>query len=84
MARDIGLAERHTEEKPQPGNGVVHTGCRDAIRSKMQLKAPHILIACRIGRAAEKHSQVPDAADVIVLGLRPEIADHHIFDHAPA
>jgi hypothetical protein len=50
----------------------------------MQLKAAHILIAGRIGRAPEKHSQVPDAADVIVLGLRPEIADRHVFDHAPA
>ena len=31
MARDIGPAERHTEEKPQPGNGVVHAGRRDAV-----------------------------------------------------
>ena len=37
-----------------------------------------------IGRAAEKYSQAPDAADVVALGLRPEIADRHVFDHAPA
>jgi protein-L-isoaspartate O-methyltransferase len=31
MARYIGAAERHTEEKPQSRNGVVHAGSRDAI-----------------------------------------------------
>src|ERR1017187_4038592 len=54
------------------------------IRGETKLKATHILVAGRVRRAAEKHSQAPDAADIVVVGLRPEIADRHVFDHAPA
>src|SRR5687767_10712813 len=50
----------------------------------MQLKAPHVLEVRRGGRAAEEHGEVLDGADVALLSLRRELADRHVFDHAPA
>jgi hypothetical protein len=39
--------------------------------------------ACRIGRAAEEGGEVLDSLHVVMLGLRRELADRHVFDHAP-
>src|SRR5262249_20595319 len=32
----------------------------------------------------EKHGEVLDPLHVVMLGLRHELADRHVFDHAPA
>jgi hypothetical protein len=52
---------------------------------KVQLKAPDVFRAGRIRRTAEKHSQVPDRADIALLRPWRSLADRHVFfDHAPA
>jgi hypothetical protein len=38
-----------------------------AVLGKMQLKASHVLQARRVGRSAEKRSEVLDCADVTLL-----------------
>ena len=48
------------------------------------LIAAHVLEACRIRRSSEKRREVLDPVHVVVLGLRREFADRHVFDHAPA
>jgi RNA-directed DNA polymerase len=40
------------------------------------------LEACRVGRSAEKSGEVLDPLHVVMLGLRRELADRHVFDHA--
>src|ERR1700730_17913913 len=54
-----------------------------AVLGKMQLKASHVLQACRVGGAPEEHGKVLDRSDVALLGLRRYLADRHVFDHAP-
>src|SRR6266567_6838315 len=49
----------------------------------MKLIAAHVFEARGIGRAAEKSGEVLDPLHVVMLGLRRELADRHVFDHAP-
>src|SRR5215510_1241406 len=50
----------------------------------MQLIAPQVPRACLVRRTAKEEGEVPDRADVGCLGLRRELADRHVLDHAPA
>src|SRR3979490_820083 len=50
----------------------------------MQSKAAHLFRFGRVGRAAEERREVLDPLHVVMLGLRRQLADRHIFDHAPA
>jgi hypothetical protein len=47
-------------------------------------KRRRILIGRRVRRLAEESCQFQNRADVVVLGLRREMADAHVLDHAPA
>src|SRR3984893_8702418 len=49
----------------------------------MKLIAAHVFEARGIGRAAEESGEVLDPLHVVMLGLRRELADRHVFDHAP-
>src|SRR5258708_15685729 len=49
----------------------------------MQSKAPHVLRLGRGRRAAKERGEVLDPLHVVMLGLRCELADRHVFDHAP-
>src|SRR6516165_10180285 len=49
----------------------------------MQSKAAHVLRLGRAGRAAKEGGEVLDPLHVVMLGLRRELADRHVFDHAP-
>ena len=51
---------------------------------QMQLIAAQILEARRVRRAPRNSAEALDGADVVFLRLRRELADRHIFDHAPA
>src|SRR6185312_8574081 len=53
-------------------------------RRQMQLVAAHVLEARLIRRSSEERSEVLDSLNVVMLGLRREFADRHVFDHAPA
>src|ERR1700689_5546683 len=48
----------------------------------MKLIAAHVFEARGIGRAAEESREVLDPLHVVMLGLRRELADRHVFDHA--
>src|SRR5258708_39006459 len=49
----------------------------------MQSKAPYVLRLGRGRRAAKARGEVLDPLHVVMLGLRCELADRHVFDHAP-
>jgi hypothetical protein len=53
-------------------------------RCQMQLIAANILPAGSCGRSTEKRREVLDPLHVVMLGLCCELADRHVFDHAPA
>src|SRR5450755_2430911 len=48
----------------------------------MKLIAAHVFEVRGIGRAAEESGEVLDPLHVVMLGLRRELADRHVFDHA--
>src|ERR1700692_4509918 len=48
----------------------------------MKLIAAYVFEARGIGRAAEESGEVLDPLHVVMLGLRRELADRHVFDHA--
>src|ERR1700733_2536229 len=48
----------------------------------MKLIAAHVFEARGIGRAAEESGEVLDPLHVVMLGLRRELADRHVFNHA--
>jgi len=56
----------------------------DAVRCQVQPIAARILEARRIRRSPEERSEVIDPLHVVMLGLRCELPDRHVFDHAPA
>src|SRR5258707_10737487 len=49
----------------------------------MQLKAAYILGFGGVRRTAEKLREVLDPLHIVVLGLLRELADRHVFNHAP-
>jgi hypothetical protein len=66
---DVGAPERDSEEEPQRSHSVIENRHMRAVRRQMQLKAPDVLEARRVGRSAEECSKVPDGADVALLSL---------------
>ena len=56
---------------------------RSALR-EVKLIATKVFLAGLIRGSAEKHSEILDPLHVVVLGLRSEFANRHVFDHAPA
>jgi len=84
MLDDLGAIERHIEEEPQRRDGGVDLWRTRAARRQMQPKATHVFRLSRVGRAAEERRKTLDPLNVVVLRLRREIANRHVFDHAPA
>ena len=65
------------------GDGGVDLGCACASRRQMQSEAPHVLRLGRGRRAAKERGEVLDPLHLVMLGFRCELADRHVFDHAP-
>ena len=84
VLQDIVPLERDPEEEPQRRDALVEGRHADAARGQMQLIAAHVLEARRVGRSAKERREVLDPLHVVMLGLRRELADRHVFDHAPA
>src|SRR6185437_3808285 len=84
MLEDLMALQRDLKEEPQRRNGLVDGRHANAARRQMQLVAAHVLEARLIRRSSEERSEVLDSLNVVMLGLRREFADRHVFDHAPA
>src|SRR5215510_4665289 len=67
---DVVSLERDPEKEPQRGHRVIENRRLRTVLGKMQLKAPHLLQARPVGRAAEKRSKGLDRADIAFLRLR--------------
>src|SRR5271156_474352 len=80
---DLVALQRDPEEEPQRRDGLVDGWYADAACGQIQLVAPHVLEARRIRGSPEEHREVLDPLHVVMLGLRRELADRHVFDHAP-
>ena len=83
MPSRVGPAERHGEKEPQRRDGGVDNRRARAVLGQVQLETTEILIGRRVRRSAEELCQFHNRADVVVLGLRREMADAHVLDHAP-
>ena len=77
--------ERHREEEPQRRDRVVDGWHADAARrpDAAGSGARPRSSPCP-GERPRNDREVLDAADVVMLRLRRELADRHVFDHAPA
>src|SRR6202453_3072999 len=84
MLDDLGAPERDLKEEPQRRDGLIDCRHADATLRQMQLVAAHVLETRRIRRSSEKRREVLDPLHIVMLGLRRELADRHVFDHAPA
>src|SRR5260370_13162457 len=49
----------------------------------MQAIVPYVLRLGRCRRVFKERGEVLDPLHVVMLGLRCELADRHVFDHAP-
>src|ERR1700681_2935234 len=84
MPSRVGPTERHGEKEPQRRDGGVDNRRARAVLGQVQLETTEILIGRRVRRSTEESCQFHNRADVVVLGLRREMADAHVLDHAPA
>src|SRR5262252_9324089 len=83
MPAEVRTIKRHIEKEPQCRNRDVDLWNAGAARRQMQLKAAYIFRFGRIGRTLEVTCEVLDPLHIVMLGLRRELADRHVFDHAP-
>src|SRR5215472_10475132 len=78
-----GTIKRHPEKEPQCRDGGVDLRCAGAARRQMQLKAAYIFRFGCIGGSLEVARELLDPSHIVMLGLLRELADRHVFDHAP-
>src|SRR6266700_2495705 len=83
MLGEVNAIERHLEEEPQRRDGGVDLWRSCTARRQMQSEAAHVLRLGRVGRVAHERGEILDPLYVVMLGLRRELADRHVFDHAP-
>ena len=77
--------ERDLVEKAQRGDGDQdRTGRELPLLGEMDLVGPNVGGAQQLGRLAEMASEQGDLLDVGALGVRGEVADPHVLDHALA
>src|SRR3984957_14596635 len=84
VVHDVGAPKRDLEKEPQCRDALVEGRNAGATRRQMKLIAAYVFEARRVGRSAEEGGEVLDPLHVVMLGLRREFADRHVFDHAPA
>jgi hypothetical protein len=82
VVHDVGAPKRDPEKEPQCRDALVEGRNAGASGYQVKLIATHVLEARRIGRAAEEGSEVLDPLHVVILSLRRQFADRHIFNHA--
>src|SRR5665647_2282374 len=82
VVHDVCAPKRDLEKEPQCRDALVEGRNAGATRRQMKLIAANVFEARRVGRAAEEGSEVLDPLHVVMLSLRRELADRHVFDHA--
>src|SRR5215216_1187318 len=82
MVQDVGAPKRDPEKESQRRDALVEGRNARTTRRQMKLIAAHVCETRGVGRAAEKSGEVLDPLQVVMLGLRCELADRHVFDHA--
>jgi hypothetical protein len=70
MLDDRVSFERHPEKEPQRRYVTIDRSCTDTARGHLQLKTSNVLEACGVWRSPNKHRQVLDDLDVVLLRLR--------------
>src|SRR5471032_1248722 len=75
------MIDRHVKEELQTGDGGVERDWRCALVYQVQLIAPQIFSAGRIGRAPKKHFEPTHGTDIVLLRLGRELAHAHVVDH---
>src|SRR4051794_30227471 len=83
MLDDLVAPERDPEEEPERRDGLIECRHANAARRQMQLVAADVLETGQVWRSSEEGREVLDPLHVVMLGLRRELADRHVFDHAP-
>src|SRR5450755_1273235 len=76
---DIRPSERDFEEEPQRRERLVESRNAGAAGRQVELVATQVFEVRRVGRAAEIGGEVLDPLKVVMLGLRHELADRHVF-----
>jgi hypothetical protein len=84
MAGNVEPSNSDPKEEPQCRHRGVDGAWRDTTRDQVKLVAANILEGRFVRRAPEEDREILDEANVGVLGRRLELADCHVFDHAPA
>jgi hypothetical protein len=82
MVQDVDAPKCDPEKEPQRRDALVEGRNARATCRQMKLIAAHVFKTRGVGRAAEKSGEVLDPLHVVMLGLRCELADRHVFDHA--
>lgn len=82
--RNLGMAERHAVEEPQRAHRLVQRRPRETGRDQMHLKGADIFKAKAVRGSAEMAGKLRHRVHVGSLRGRRQIADRHVFDHAPA
>ena len=81
LGRQIVATQRDAEQEAHAGHDpIAVTDARTAL-DEIQLKSPHLVGRCRIGRAFEPGGEPLATVDVAALRVRVEFARSHIFDH---
>ena len=82
--REVRPIQRDGEEEAQRRDRAVDRRRLDAALRLMNLEAADVLTRRGLRRPLEKGGKAPDKHDVVALGLRPQAAHGHVFEHAPA
>jgi Glutathione S-transferase, C-terminal domain len=80
--QQVRPVERGSKEEPQRRHVRVHAG--GAKRALHQVKAvpPQVFRRRRLWRPANERRKILDAADVVLLGVVPDMPGGHVLDHA--
>jgi hypothetical protein len=75
---------RHPKEEAQRRDRAVDGRRAGAGFMLVNLKPAQILLARGVGRTAKEGGKTPDMLDIVLLGMWPQAAHHHVVLHALA
>src|SRR5258707_2542765 len=81
LGRQIVATERDAEQEPHPGHDPIAVADARPALDQVQLKSPHLVGRCRIGRAFEPGGETLATVNVAALRVWVELARSHVLDH---